>query len=305
MRFHCLQHVSFETPGLLADVIRERGSFDADDGALRQSRCRRRADLDVLIIMGGPMSIHDEAEYPWLRAEKELIAASIREGKKVLGICLGAQLIAAVCGARVYPNPQKEIGFWPMGWRNGGFGPAEEVEMVFHWHGETFDLPEGAVLLASTEACVNQAFSLGDRVGDTISSGGDGGDYSGDGRAGGMGVGGGAVHTGTGGGSMEGAKGEAGRWSGCGNGYELFEYSRRGWGGAAAGGVFLHLFGFIHRVVYIIEYHRRRAILLCFRADPVLAVCGAGGLLGAVSLVPRLELRPNIGLAGKKKVTVE
>ena len=164
MRFHCLQHVSSETPGLLADVIRERGFTLRTTALYGHELLPSTGDFDVLIILGGPMSIHDEAEYAWLRAEKELIAASIREGKKVLGICLGAQLIAAVCGARVYPNPQKEIGFWPMRWRNGGFGPAEEVETVFHWHGETFDLPEGAVVLASTAACVNQAFSLGDRV---------------------------------------------------------------------------------------------------------------------------------------------
>jgi GMP synthase-like glutamine amidotransferase len=132
------------------------------------------ADLDVLIVMGGPMSIHDEMEYPWLLPEKELIGAAIREGKKVLGICLGAQLIAAVCGARVYPNSQKEIGFWPVRWVNPAFTVTGRKrsstvsegfeEMVFHWHGETFDLPVGAVLLASTEVCVNQAFSLGDRV---------------------------------------------------------------------------------------------------------------------------------------------
>jgi len=112
------------------------------------------------------MSIHDEDMYPWLRAEKALIAAAIGEGKKVLGICLGAQLIAAVSGARVYPNPQKEIGFWPVRWMEAGKvirgGGTEEI--FFHWHGETFDLPAGAVLLASTTACVNQAFLLGGRV---------------------------------------------------------------------------------------------------------------------------------------------
>jgi GMP synthase-like glutamine amidotransferase len=174
MRFHSLQHVSFETAGLLADEIRERGYSLRTTALYDQEPLPLTGDFDVLIVMGGPMSVHDEAEYTWLRAEKELIAAAIREGKKVLGICLGAQLIAAVCGARVYPNPQKEIGFWPVRWVGGDLGPAgavetgagvlEKTETVFHWHGETFDLPAGAVLLASTEACVNQAFSLGDRV---------------------------------------------------------------------------------------------------------------------------------------------
>jgi GMP synthase-like glutamine amidotransferase len=164
MRFHALQHVSFETPGLLAGEIRERGFALRTTALYDHEPLPSTAEFDVLIVMGGPMSIHEEAEYTWLRAEKELITAAIREGKKVLGICLGAQLIAAVCGARVYPNPQKEIGFWPVRWVDGGFGPAGAVETVFHWHGETFDLPVGAVLLASTGACVNQAFSLGDRV---------------------------------------------------------------------------------------------------------------------------------------------
>jgi GMP synthase-like glutamine amidotransferase len=188
MRFHCLQHVSFETPGLLVEEILERGFFLRTTALYNNEPLPSTGDFEVLIVMGGPMSIHDEAEYAWLRAEKELVAAAIREGKKVLGICLGAQLIAAACGARVYPNPQKEIGFWPVRWvdgdwgggldgglgdgfgggLDGGFGPAgakDGVEtMLFHWHGETFDLPEGAVLLASTEACVNQAFSLGDSV---------------------------------------------------------------------------------------------------------------------------------------------
>jgi GMP synthase (glutamine-hydrolysing) len=165
MRFYCLQHVPFETPGLLTGVVREKGYSLRTIALFNNEPLPSTADFDGLIIMGGPMSIHDEDIYPWLRAEKALIAAAIREGKKVLGICLGAQLIAAVAGARVYQNPQKEIGFWPVRWTEeaGERGwPADEV--VFHWHGETFDLPAGAVLLASTDACVNQAFLLGDRV---------------------------------------------------------------------------------------------------------------------------------------------
>ena len=149
------------------------------------------------VIMGGPMSIHDEKEFPWLRPEKELIAEAIRQKKKILGICLGAQLIAASAGARVYPNPQKEIGFFPLQWTEAGRewwgvtpgrseeevvardGEAAEVwaadgatvavegrdgEPVFHWHGETFDLPAGAVRLAFSDACVNQGFLLGETV---------------------------------------------------------------------------------------------------------------------------------------------
>jgi len=163
MRFYCLQHVPFETPGLLTGVVRKKGYSLRTIALFDNEPLPSTADFDGLIIMGGPMSIHDEDIYPWLRAEKTLIASAIREGKKVLGICLGAQLIAAVSGARVYPNPQKEIGFWPVQWTEAA-GKRRAEEVVFHWHGETFDLPAGAVLLASTKACVNQAFLLGDGV---------------------------------------------------------------------------------------------------------------------------------------------
>jgi GMP synthase-like glutamine amidotransferase len=164
MRFHCLFHVSFETPGLLTDYIRERGHSLRTTALFLGEPLPSTAQFDALVIMGGPMSVHDEDAYPWLREEKELIAAAIREKKKVLGICLGAQLIALVSGARVYPNPQKEIGFWPLRWTEAVAGERPADSLVFHWHGETFDLPAGAVLLASSEACVNQAFALGDHV---------------------------------------------------------------------------------------------------------------------------------------------
>jgi len=168
MRYHALQHVSFETPGLLAEEIKRRGHPLRTTALYDRELLPDLAEFDVLIVMGGPMSIHDEAEFAWLVAEKELIRAAITEGKKVLGICLGAQLIAAVCGAPVYQNPVKEIGFWPVRWTDPTFvetsGGSGDEQVFFHWHGETFDLPDGATLLASTEACVNQAFSLGDRV---------------------------------------------------------------------------------------------------------------------------------------------
>jgi GMP synthase-like glutamine amidotransferase len=173
MRFHCLQHVIFETPGLLAEWIRQRGHSLQLTLVSQAGNLPAVDDFDAMIIMGGPMSVHDEAEFPWLRAEKALIAAAIGAGKNVLGICLGAQLIAEVKGGRVYPNPVKEIGFWPVTWTTEakmmfpGLGGTEffyGTTELFHWHGETFDLPPGAVLLASSEACVNQAFRLGPNV---------------------------------------------------------------------------------------------------------------------------------------------
>jgi GMP synthase-like glutamine amidotransferase len=181
MRYQVLQHVSFETCGILADFIRKGGHRLLTTALYDGQVLPALEDFDALIVMGGPMSIHDESEFPWLRAEKELIAAAIRQRKKVLGICLGAQLIAAACGAKVYPNPQKEIGYWPIRWveKSGeAKGPDQPTagtfrtpgetspptQTFFHWHGETFDLPEGAVLLASTDACTNQAFRLGNHV---------------------------------------------------------------------------------------------------------------------------------------------
>lgn len=180
MRFHCLQHVIFETPGLLAEWIRQRGHSLQTTFLFEEGSLPLVDDFDALIIMGGPMSVHDEAEFPWLREEKALIATAIKAGKKVLGICLGAQLIAEVMGGKVYPNPVKEIGFWPVSWteearrmfpglgaESPGFGAESQglhTSHIFHWHGETFDLPPGATLLASSEGCVNQAFRLGDKI---------------------------------------------------------------------------------------------------------------------------------------------
>ena len=165
MRFHCLQHAIFETPGLLSLWIGQRGDSLRITYLFEESVLPSMEDFDVLIVMGGPMSVHDEVEFPWLRAEKALIAAAIGAGKKVLGICLGAQLIAEVMGGRVYPNPVKEIGFWPVRWTGEAIKMFSQLdEEVFHWHGETFDLPPGAVLLASSEGCVNQAFRVGENV---------------------------------------------------------------------------------------------------------------------------------------------
>lgn len=162
IRCRVLQHVSFETAGLLGAVLQESGHSVWVTRIFEGEGMPNVEHFDVLVVMGGPMSVHDEVEYPWLADEKQLIAAAIREGKKVLGICLGAQLIAEVCGGRVYRNPEKEIGFWPVTWIGAAQQDAEEI--VFHWHGETFDLPPGAELLASSDVCVNQAFRVGDRI---------------------------------------------------------------------------------------------------------------------------------------------
>lgn len=166
---HYFQHVPFEGPGAVetwAKRCRYGLSFTrfCDGDPLPTL-----ADLDWLVILGGPMSVHDERAYPWLRREKRFIESAIRARRIVLGICLGAQLIADVLGARVYANPVKEIGWFPIQRTPQATGKAigralPETIDVFHWHGDTFDLPAGAVHLARSEACTNQAFVHGERV---------------------------------------------------------------------------------------------------------------------------------------------
>ena len=169
MRINCLQHVPFEGLGTIEQWIRVRG-YRLTATKLYQNDTPPDIDsVDWFIIMGGPMGVHDEDRLPWLKSEKRLIEEAMRQGKAVLGICLGAQLIADVLGARVYPNRFKEIGWFPIELTEAGqrsflfrFLPARM--RVFHWHGDTFDLPGGAVHIARSEACLNQAFVYNERV---------------------------------------------------------------------------------------------------------------------------------------------
>ncbi|MBI4710995.1 MAG: gamma-glutamyl-gamma-aminobutyrate hydrolase family protein, partial [Candidatus Omnitrophica bacterium] len=166
MNAHVLQHVPFEDIGSMGAWLKARKAAVHytrffEDPALPQS-----AGLDLIVVMGGPMSVRDEHSFPWLRAEKQFLRDAIHCGIPVLGVCLGAQLIACALGADVYPNPQKEIGWFPIEPAPGA-GDAFQFPkgcMVFHWHGETFDLPAGAVRLAESAACKNQAFQIGRRV---------------------------------------------------------------------------------------------------------------------------------------------
>jgi GMP synthase-like glutamine amidotransferase len=165
MRVHYFQHVSFEGDlGSMEPWLQQQGAVISCTQFFANDPIPALDDIDMLIVMGGPMSINDEAEFPWLVAEKQFIRDAIAAGKPVLGICLGAQLIAASQGAKVYPNVYKEIGWLPVmaadNLPNQAFRfPAQAT--VFQWHGETFDLPEGATLLASSPACRHQAFQIG------------------------------------------------------------------------------------------------------------------------------------------------
>lgn len=166
MRVHVLQHVPFEGLGSIAAWLQQKNAALTWSRLFEANVLPSLETVDFIIALGGPMSVNDEHQFPWLRDEKRFIAAAIKAGKAVLGICLGAQLIANALGARVYSTPEKEIGWFPVCAEAGSeasFGFPGST-LAFHWHGETFDLPPDAVHLASSEACRHQAFQLGKRV---------------------------------------------------------------------------------------------------------------------------------------------
>lgn len=169
MRIHSLQHVQFEDIGSMASDFRARGYSLSSTHWYRGDTAPDLSRFDALVVMGGPMGIYDEAIYPWLADEKLLIKESIAAGKIVLGICLGAQLIADVLGGKVTRNAHKEIGWLPINVNpNAGTHPIAQVfaryPKVFHWHGDTFALPPGAIHLASSEGCANQAYIFQEKV---------------------------------------------------------------------------------------------------------------------------------------------
>ena len=168
MNAHCLQHEPFEGMAAIETwllknnfVVSYTRFFEADN--LPETR-----EIDWLIIMGGGMSVNDEAQHKWLIKEKAFIRKCIEEGKVVIGICLGAQLIANTLGAKVYRNYQKEIGWFPIrklkDIKSKILNDLPEEISVFHWHGETFDLPAGAELVYSSEACRNQIFVINEKI---------------------------------------------------------------------------------------------------------------------------------------------
>lgn len=167
MHIHFIQHVPFESPGYILEWAQDKGFNTSFSRMYENDPFPPVASIDWLVVMGGPMGVHDEAEYPWLAGEKRYIRSAIDAGKKLLGICLGSQLIADVLGARVYKNDQKEIGWWPLQTIDTKHPLTKNFPSqfnVFHWHGDTFDLPPGATLLFSTEACKNQGYLVGTRI---------------------------------------------------------------------------------------------------------------------------------------------
>ena len=158
-----LQHIACEPPGVFEDVLDERAvqlhRVELDEGdALPDWR-----EFDAIVAMGGPMSVNDDATFPWLTEEKRAIGDAVRAGTPYWGVCLGVQLLAASLGARVYPGPEPEVGLLPVSMTGEArsdpvFADAPHELLTLQWHGDTFDLPEGAVRLAGSHAYPNQAF---------------------------------------------------------------------------------------------------------------------------------------------------
>jgi GMP synthase (glutamine-hydrolysing) len=164
MKLHYLQHVPFEGLGIIEEWAKANSIPLSCTRLFANETLPDLGSFDWLVVMGGPMGIYDHGQHPWLVEEKRFIEAAINGGKTILGICLGAQLIADVLGARVYPGSQKEIGSFPIQRAPEAPPLIPEKLITFHWHGDTFGLPAGATRLASSEVCTNQGFIYNNRV---------------------------------------------------------------------------------------------------------------------------------------------
>lgn len=167
MKVLAFRHIPFEGAGLLETALTTRGVGLEYVDLYRGGSVPNTDAAAGLVFLGGPMSVNDDLDY--LRVEEDIIRRAIARRKPVLGICLGSQLIARAMGARVYRNPSKEIGWFDIHLTEAAaadplFTGVQRSENVFHWHGETFDLPAGAELLARSALCAHQAFRLGDRT---------------------------------------------------------------------------------------------------------------------------------------------
>lgn len=163
MRVHYLQHVSFEDAANIAVWAAKRGHVVTRTRLHEDEPLPDVFDMGLLAVMGGPMNVHQQRDYPWLQQEKAFILRALETGVPTLGVCLGAQLLADVLGAKVVQNPHVEIGWFPVRCRPQACDsdlfhdmPAEFT--AFHWHGDTFGIPPGAKWLAESDACPHQAF---------------------------------------------------------------------------------------------------------------------------------------------------
>jgi GMP synthase (glutamine-hydrolysing) len=166
MRVHYLQHVPYEPPAAIAEWATDRGHDVTGTHLFDGADLPAPDDYDFLVVMGGPMSVHDDEKHPWLAPERELISRTLDADTPVLGVCLGAQQVAAALGADVYAHDTREVGWFPVETTDSAshspLAPLTPDFPAFHWHGDTYDIPDGGTLLARTPACRNQAFSAAD-----------------------------------------------------------------------------------------------------------------------------------------------
>lgn len=172
------KNISSEGPGTIEDFLMANGILYAIVDLSKVENIPDTKGFSTLVMLGGPMSVNEDDIYPYIKKEEEIVREFIKDSKSILGICLGAQIIAKALGARVYKGMQKEIGWYDIELTAEGIadpiirrlavhphvGDMWKRFKVFHWHGETFDIPEGAVRLAGSELFPNQAFRYGNRV---------------------------------------------------------------------------------------------------------------------------------------------
>ncbi len=169
MHIHFFQHVHYESPGTLLSLLNERKHTFSFTLFYDDYRLPELYDFDLLIILGGPMSIYDDNKYPFLKEEKNFIRKAIARNKMILGICLGAQLLADALSADIYRNSYQETGWFyiqPDRRNESDFLDLFKKDklIAFHWHSDTFDLPEGSQRLFSSDATLNQGFMFGNRI---------------------------------------------------------------------------------------------------------------------------------------------
>jgi GMP synthase-like glutamine amidotransferase len=167
MKIHCIRHEPFEGPGYIEWWAKENNHTIQFTRTYMHQSFPDEIDFELLIIMGGSVTLHTNVIIPWLAEEEHFILKAISQNKKILGICLGAQILAKIHGAKIYPGKSKEIGWYPVRFHipepsDFSFLPKEMP--VFHWHGDTFDLPEGSQHLASSALTPNQAFTIGKNI---------------------------------------------------------------------------------------------------------------------------------------------
>jgi GMP synthase (glutamine-hydrolysing) len=169
MRVLVLQHIACEHPGVFSDVMRSRGVEQVPVEIDENEPLPDWREFDAVLAMGGPMGAGDDAEHAWLAPEKQLVREAVDEGRPFLGVCLGVQLLAAALDAPVYPAERPEVGLLPVELTPEGrddplFAGLDEPLVSLQWHGDTFDLPAGAALLARSPLVPNQAFRAGERA---------------------------------------------------------------------------------------------------------------------------------------------